>query len=269
MISLDIKFTDDPAFQHMNDTLRTLAYVFAHHIDIWLKLYSDLNYTMAEFVDITASMVFNHFMKSTNNEYELSVPMLNIIANTFTEAVKQTPILKRYVETKSDPVMTMWKFCHYFFVPVRLNEDTIPQHVKVESLRKWLTTIFTIPFNVEYCSKFASVVKHYTEISEGKDKMTPSAIKQFKENIKIDWINQIINEYYSKDQLTQKFIRLVMHVALLSSIDILKKYNPFIKEACTINPNYDGRWVPAFGDEMVNTQLKKIDELTKYVRLRD
>ena len=268
MISLDVKFSDDPAFQHIGDSLRALTYTFVHHIDVWLKLYSDIYSSTTGFVDISASMMFNHFMKTASNTNELSISMLNIIANTFTEAIKETPVLKRYIETQSDPVMTMWKFCHYFFVPVRLNDDTIPQDVKIDSMRKWLTTIFTIPFSIEYCSKFASAIKRYNDIAEGKNRLTQETIKLFKE-IKCDWINKIINEYYSKNQFTQEFIRLFMHVAILSSIDILKKYNPFIKEACHINKDYDGRWVPAFGDEMVNTQLKKINELTKYVKLGD
>ena len=269
MISLDVKFSDDPAFQHIGDSLRALAYVFVHHIDMWLKLYADLKFMMDGFADITASMFFNHLMKSSGTE-ELSVSMLNIIANTFMEAIKETPVLKRYADTKTDPVMGMWKFCHYFFVPVRLNDESIPQDVKIESLRKWLTTIFVIPFNAEYCSKYSSVVKKYTLISEGRDKLTQNAVVQFKDNIKVDWINKIIAEYYvGKATFTLEFVRLTMHVALLSSIDILKKYNPFVKEACAINPNYDGRWVPSFGDEMVNTQLKKINELTVMVKLKD
>lgn len=270
MISLDIKFSDDPKFQHMADTLRALSFVFVHHIDIWLKLYSNLNYMMMGFGNLTASMFFNHFMKTSSETSEISSEHLNVIANTFLGAISQTPTLKRYSETGvSDPVITMWSFCHYFFVPVRLNEDTIPQEMKVQSLKRWITTIFVIPFNIEYCSKYSNLIKKYTIINEGKDKLTPNAISQFKNNIKIEWINKIISDYYTVGQFTQEFIRTMMYMVILSSIDILKKYNPFIKETCTINPSYDGRWIPAFGDEMVNEQLKKINELTNLVRLKD
>lgn len=269
MISLDIKFSDDPKFQHLQDTLRVLAYVFTHHIDLWLQMYRNLNFMLTGFTNLTASMFFNHLMKSNAESSEISKEHFNIVANTFVEAIKQTPTLKRYVENDGDAVLTMWKFCHYLFVPVRLNEDTIPLDVKVNSLKRWITTVFVIPFNIEYTSKFSNLIKRYNVIHDGIEKMTDMAIQQFKTNIKIDWINKIINDYYNVGQFTQEFIRTFMYVLVLSSIDILKKYNPFVKEACAINPNYDGRWIPSFGDEMINIQLRKINELTPLVKLRD
>lgn len=269
MNSLDIKFSDDPRFQHLPDTLRALTYVFTHHIGSWLQMYSNLNFMISGFGDLTAGAFFNHLMKSNSTTSEISREFLNIISNTFAEAIKRTPTLKKYIETDEDSVMIMWNFCHFFFVPVRLNDDTIPTNIKIDSLRRWLTTVFILPFNIEYCSKYSGLIKRYNIIHEGIDRFTTDKIKTFENDIAPEWINKVINEYYTTNHFTQEFIRTMMYIVILSSIDILKKYNPFIKEACSINPEYDGRWIPAFGDEMFNSQLKKINELTPLVKLKD
>lgn len=269
MNTLDIKFSDDPRFQHIADSLKALAYVFVHHIDIWIKTYESLEYMIMGFRDLSASQFFNHFIKSSEETSTMSDSTLSIIANTFLEAAKTMPIMKRYADDgSSDAVSLMWNMCHYFFVPVRLDDDTIPKDIKMKSLKYWLTAIFILPFNPEYASRYVNLVKKYTIVNESKNKLTPDKLAQFS-GIKVDWMGKIIADYYTTGHATQEFVRVVMHLALLSSIDILKKYNPFIREACAINPNYDGRWIPPFGDEMINTQLRKINELTPLVKVKE
>ena len=268
MTSLDIRFSDDPVFQYMADTVRALSYVFVHHIDLWLKLSDDLAYMMPTLTDITASEFFNYFLMDPSKN-PLNDNTLNMIANTFVEAVTETPTLKRYVDLSLNQVAIMWRYCSYLFVPVRLNKESIPNNVKYDTLKHWIVTVFVLPFNVEYASKYANIIKRYTIVKEGKDKLTPENIAQFKSNIKIDWINKIINEYYTSGQFTQEFIRTVMYYLILSSIDILKKYNPRIAEGRAICKEYDGTWLVPFGDKMVDTQLQKTGSLTPLVRLKE
>ena len=118
--------------------------------------------------------------------------------------------------------------------------------------------------------KYANVVKKYSSTTEAKSRFnaTPSKIDNFKMVIKPDFINVVIGEYYTVGSFAQEFLRTFMDLVLLSSIDIIKVYNPFIKEACVINPKYDGRWIAPFGDEMFSAQLRHLDSLKKYVNVK-
>lgn len=267
MLSLNLKYSDDPKYQHIADTLRALTYMFAHHIDIWLKLSDDIETISTGFSDLSASKFFNHLMQSDSETSELKAFDFGIVANTFIQAIKSTPILKRYVNEKEDAITSMWKFCKYFFCPVRLNDATVPEGVKINSLRRWLTTVFTLPFNKEYAVKFANLVKKYNYTTEAKQRFNadPRKVENFKQVIKPDFTTAVIGEYYSEGSFAQEFLRTFMDIVVLSSIDILKKYNPFIKEARVINPAYDGRWIMPFGDEMFSAQLRQLDSLKKFV----
>lgn len=275
MIQFNIKFSDDPKFQHIGDTLRALAYVFVHHIDLWLKLVDELSYII-NIPNITAKAVFNHFQLSELSELS-NIPLpkhslddnnLTMVANTFTEAIKETPTLKRYVDEKMDVIFTMWDFCSYLFVPVRLTKNDLPDRKKINGLRYWLLTVFTLPFNIEYAFRYLNIIKRYDIIKEGKDKLTPANVEQFKNSINKDWINKIINEYYTAGQFTQEFIRTVMRFIILSSIDIMKHYNCRIEDGYKICKEFDGTWLIA-EDIMVVAQNQKIASLTPLVKIKD
>lgn len=162
----------------------------------------------------------------------------------------------------------MWNICHYLFVPVRLNHDSIPTAIKITSLRKWLTIIFTIPFYDPYASKYSTTIKKTNIINQGKNRFAEAGkIETVIRGSEIGWVINIISESYNPDHFLLTFIRMFMHISLLSSIEILKKYNPTIYEYNSINPSYDGSWIISL-DPMYCDQLFKISSLTKYLEMK-
>jgi len=260
-------------FRYMSDTLKALAYTFIHHVDLWLELTRNLDSLYLSALDLNAGDLFNVLMKTNpshenmSNSSELLDSQLQKISKSFVDAIGKTPKLSRYLQhsMKSDTTLTMWEFCHYFFVPVRLNQETIPDTVKIQTLRKWLTIIFTLPFCDEYARKYGSTINNIENISEGRVLLqNPDKIENIISQVDANWVCTVISESYNPKVFLQSFIRTFMHVALMSSGDILRKYNPFIVDCTKINPSYDGSWVIPL-DPMFTDQLFKISSITKFV----
>jgi len=275
-LSLGIKFQDDVKYQHLDDTLRGLTYVFIHHIDIWLSLYPKIENILATYPDINAGNIFKELMVATSVDSsdvgnELKEYQMEVIAKTFLDGISATSKLSRYMEktNKTDSILTMWEYCHYLFVPVRLDHESIPDMIKVASLRKWTTLIFTLPFMDIYRNKFSTAYKEISYIKEGKDRFNadPSKIKKIIEDIAPKWTSIVIGEVYNNKIFLQSFVRMFMTVSLLASVEILKIYNPAIVETYSTNISYDGKWVMAM-DPMYSKQNFQIKSLMKYISVK-
>jgi len=270
-LSFNTRYKNDLKFINLSDTLKSLTYTFIHHIDLWLDLARRLESLYLSSVELNAGDLFNTLMKTyqtyenISNESELLDSQLQQVAKTFVESISETPKLSRFTQhnVKSDAILTMWEYCHYFFVPVRLNQESIPDVVKLQTMRKWLTVVFTLPFYTDYTRKYLNTINNVEYIEEGRSTLkNPDKIENIINKINISWIIGIINEVYNPDVFLQNFIRTFMHVSLMASIEILKKYNPFIVDCTKINPNYDGTWIISL-DPMFSEQLFKISSLLK------
>ena len=271
-----VKFKDDPKFIHIDETLKCLTYVFMHHMDIWISLcQNNINTgtgynTMSE---IDAGRVFNSLLitspMSTNtlNKSELTDEQFNLITNTFKIYVdkNQSNKMSYYAKGVSDPIDLMWEFCHYFFVPVRLQHDTIPRMMKINSLRKWITISFTLPFVRNYTDKYLNAINNIQFLQAIYEKLIddPNKIEKLK-SINDDFAKISIARVYNESNPTMIFVRICMNIILMASIEIMKKYCPNYPECYRINPNYDGSWLNAF-DPIYSEHLMELNNLTQLV----
>ena len=269
-----VKFKDDPKFIHIDETLRCLTYVFMHHMDIWISLcQNNINTgtgynTMSE---IDAGRVFNNLLitspMSTNtlNKSEITDEQFNNICQTFKNYVDKNTSSKMitYAKGINDPVDLMWEFCHYFFVPVRLQHDTIPKMMKINSLRKWITVSFTLPFVRNYTDKYLNAINNIQFLQAIYEKLRddPNKIDKLK-SINDDFAKISIARAYNESNPTMIFIRICMNIILMSSIEIMKKYCPNYPECYRINPNYDGQWLSPF-DPIFSEHLMELNNLTQ------
>ena len=223
--------------------------------------------------DIDAGRVFNSLLitspVSTNtlNKSELTDEQFNIITGTFKNYVDKNQATKMsyYAKGISDPIDLMWEFCHYFFVPVRLQHDTIPRMIRINSLRKWLTICFTLPFVRNYTDKFVTAINNIQFLQAIYDKLIddPNKIDKIK-GIDADFAKISIARVYNESNPTMIFVRVCMNIILMASIEIMKKYCPNYPECYRINPNYDGSWLNAF-DPIYSEHLMELNNLTQLV----
>ena len=269
-----IKFKDDPKFIHIDETLRCLTYVFMHHMDVWISLCqnnvnSGTGYNTMS--DIDAGKVFNSLLitspmaTNTLNKSEITDEQFNLIVNTFKSYVDKNTATKMsyYAKGITDPIDLMWEFCHYFFVPVRLQHDTIPRMMKINSLRKWITVSFTLPFVRNYTDKYLNAINNIQFLQAIHEKLIddPNKIDKLK-SINDDFAKVSISRVYNEQNPTMIFIRICMHIVLMSSIEIMKKYCPNYQECYRINPNYDGTWLNPF-DPIYSEHLLELNNLTQ------
>lgn len=269
-----VNFKDDPKFIHLDETLRCLTFVFIHHIDIWIaicqeNINSGTGYNAMS--DIDAGKVFNNLLitspMSTNtlNKSEITDDQFAQICTTFRAYVDKNPDTKMQHHAKgiNDEVDLMWEFCHYFFVPVRLQHETIPKIMRINSLRKWISVAFSLPFVKTYTSKYINAVNNIPYCQAIYDKLIddPGKIEKLK-GIDDSFARISINRMYNESNPTMIFIRICMNMVVLASVEIMKKYCPNYPECYRINPNFDGSWLNPF-DPIYSEHLLELNNLTQ------
>lgn len=271
-----VKFKDDPIFIHLDETLRALTYIFMHHLDIWIMLTQNNTNSgtgYAAMTEIDAGKVFNNLLVSsplssnTLNKSEITDEQFNVVATSFQSFIERNANSKLayYAKTISDPYDFMWEFCHYFFVPVRLQESTIPKMLRINSLRKWLTVTYTLPFVRTYTDKYINAINNVQFLQVIYEKLIDDTTKIEKLMSITDNFAQItVAKLYNEQNPTQIFVRIFMNIFLMSSIEIMKKYCPNYPECCRINPNYDGAWLNPF-DPIFSEHLLELNNLTQFL----
>lgn len=272
-MSNKIKFKEDPKFVHLDETLRILTYVFLHHLDLWIKLTRKLsansfNNVYNELNQVDAGKVYNTLMLSQpfdntqRFDSEISDSEYEAVLNTFYSCVRKHKRLSFYCKDIVDPQECMWECTHYFFIPVRLQHNSLPKNVQANSLRKWLNVIFTLPFISQYVRKYETIIPDVTSLEEIYSKLSedPNRVTKFTQ-IEAEWVYGGIAKTYNKDNGAQHFFRLFMNISLLCSVEILKKYCPNYRACYNVNPNFDGTWLNPFDQQHID-HLQELNKLT-------
>jgi hypothetical protein len=162
----------------------------------------------------------------------------------------------------------MWALCKYFFVPVRLNDMTIPREIRVISLRKWLSIVFVLPFIRDYGEKFTNVIPNIYNVSSVYEKFVNDHTQIDKIMSQDDRLAiKCIGTAYPKMSVI-KFIRTFMHALLMCTTEILKRYCPNYHRCVQINPNYDGAWINPF-DSIYTEQYSELMKLISHVEYKE
>jgi len=267
MVSPNVNFRDDPKFVHLDDTLRCLGYVFTHHIDIWINL-AKAQTSVKTMSDIHAGKIFNGLLvtspRSTNrgdNPLEINDDDFSAVLFTFQQCVNKNLKLQHYAELIKDPIDCMWDFCFYFIAPVRLAKNTVPRDVVMNSLRKWLSVSFVLPFITTYANKYQNIIASvdfinsvYGKISESEDRM--GTIK----SIPFEHIVACIGKKWNPNNTSHLLVRTFMHIFLMATSEIIKKYCPNIADCYRLNPTYDGTWIDEY-DRMFDEHIRKLNSM--------
>jgi hypothetical protein len=196
------------------------------------------------------------------NDFLISLSDLSVVSNTFQQFfLKSRMRLTRYADTE-DPETCMWNFCHYLFIPTRINDSTIPNSIKILSLRCWLATIMVLPLTQEFTNRFISIGEGIPEYQNQCGTVIEQRVDRIVECIDPQFIRETIASTSNKSNSMQVFIRTFASLALTASLEILEKWCPNIVECTRLNPGYDGKWLKAF-DPLRVEQVKHINEMRK------
>ena len=271
---MNIKLKDDAKFVNIHETLTALTYLFTKHLKLWIYLrskYTDISMLTGPNLEIDAGRVYNNLFITTSSDKELNLEMFNALCSSFMEFIKRNNSFRinHYMRNINDPFEFTWALCKYFFVPVRLNDMTIPRELRILSLRKWFSIIFVLPFIRDYGEKFINVIPNIYTLSSIYEKFINDST-QIEKIMKMDdrLATASIGQQYNKSISVIKFIRTFMHASLMCTTEIMKKYCPNYHRCVQINPNYDGSWINPF-DSIYTEQYSELMKLTAFVELKE
>lgn len=281
-IATTVNPSNDAFLVHLDKTANILCRMMVKNIKIFLELlyYQSNNilnkYDQTSFLEIGAGDIFNNYIclyptaKNSDNSVLINDKNFAQLAFSFTQIAKTFPQIKMLINEYNDDYPTiMWECCKYFIVPIRLNYQTIPPIEKENVLRKWLSTAFTLPFFNTYTNRFSGSYPNpvtllqklysiFLNIKNGEVSFTNVTDNIEKLDDKV--IDTFMGPINSENNMMLISFKMVMTIMLFSSIDIVKKYCPNIKECKQINPNYNGSWIDSF-DKTVSEQINNINKI--------
>lgn len=275
-INMSVRLTDDPIFVHREDTFKALSYIFLRHLNIWITLherYNDINSLMDNNLNLDAGLVYNVLFVTSNGDKELTGQQFDTVCTSFAQFIERNKgklKIAHQLKNITDPRDLTWAACHHFFVPVRLQDHSIPKHIRDISLRKWLSVIFVLPFMRPYSGKFSRVINNVEFVNGLYDRLVnePEKIKHLMNIAKDEFFLTLMGPSYATKSSMCTFVRIFMHLVLYCSLEIMKKYNPVFLECVRINPKYDGTWINPF-DQLFNEQYNEITKLSELVIVKN
>ncbi len=264
---LTVSFKDDPKYIHLDTTLRIVVTTLIKQLEVCNKLVNNQTYDR-DLVDITASNIYNNlysshpFSSNTNFSDEIMDNDLLNFCTVFKNMMDEDTSLGLSSKQIQDPRLCMFNFVHYMFIPVRVDIASLSDDVKINSLRKWITVISTLPFIEQYLQKYINAVTNMdTMIGIVSKILSSEDIRSKLIGMDSKFIFKSIAPRDTTKNTSQVFLRLLGNLVILISIEVMKKWCPNIRECMSANPDYDGSWLNPF-DTMVNDQVNEIQKIS-------
>lgn len=268
---LHLEYSKDPKYIYIEESFKCLIVAIIANLAISQKILKEQSFEGCDKLD--AGDIFNGLMiknySGTDHPDELSNEDLMAIASVFKQQIEKQPHLKIYAMNSTDPINCLFDILHYMFIPIRLDVETIPDSIKLQSLRKWLTLVMTLPFQFIYSSQYEKSINGITFLQEATEKMLSSDHVLIRiSSVQPEFIVKTIARNHTSNT-TQRFIRLVGHMVIILSIEILRKYCPNILECCRINPSYNGVWLNLAFDNIFQQQVSELTKITECFEISD
>lgn len=281
-ISNRIDPDSDVFMVNMKDTVDTLCRMLVKNFDIFLNLFFYQHqmifskYTPNTF-DLDAGDVYNNFIclpdDPSGTKVLLADKDFKQLTFMFVDCLtRASPRLNTFTESYTSDVEKMWQCCKYLIIPVRVNYETIPPSERENMLRKWLSTVFTLPFCDLYTNRYKDIYPEAILTLQrvyGLFKIGDKANEPIFNEQKIIQIKsldeKLIKAFTGPIQsagMADRIFRIYMMIVLLGSGEIIKKWCPNILECKKINPGFKGVWLKPF-DILVNPQLARISKITQ------
>ena len=253
-IILKQSVTENPLYVYLEDTFKCFMYTLIHNVKL-IKI-NDVNGSINH-----AGDVYNNIFMSNQT---ISDDDMNKLAIDFKFITETNNKLKNYVF--EDPITNMFEMCKYFFIPIRLDTDSLQDNMKYKSLKVFITAVSVLAFNTIFISRYSTVINTISTLQKIADMIVNNAsMLERIEKLSERNIIESIGNLYNSNNSTQIFIRTLGNIFIQISIEVIKRYNPCITECIKINPNYNGEWVNPF-DPLFNEQIADIRKLEKLVK---
>lgn len=259
----DVNYENDVYFKHLDIVFKIVVKIGINNMYLILDIIKN-DRILRDNINIMYNT--NNFMNVI--EYD----GLNAIAMDFISECKHNRILSHTVAFVEDESVIPWKImfnaCHYFFIPLRINHNSIPESVQFVNLLRWINLIYLIPLSDYYLQQyninFLVEKNYFNTISTVQN--DPRAKMIFRNK---NLVHKIVENIYMRTDACNKhntiiFAKCFAICILKVSQDIIKHYCPNIENYIAINPNFTGQWM-TFDDVLFNRHMYVMRRLTNKV----
>jgi hypothetical protein len=278
--SINIQIKDDPRIIYIEDIFRCLGYVYVTHLKTWIRL-AKARQSMTDVTNpynranITSGWLFNHMVISgqfnaSPTEIEITDAEFDHVCQIFTQAARSSRTLGSIIRDIKDPHDAMWDLCYQFIIPIRLMASSIPADVRMISLRKWINTVFILPFIHKYVQQYVNIIPNSTQLQDYYRQFLNdfngdcNKMEKFAQ-IKYEQICSVFISNSACSNSAISFVRLSMMILIFASIDIIKHYCPNFNQCHAINKEFDGAWLNVF-DPCHMEHINIINNLQRLVK---
>lgn len=256
-------FKDDIIFTELPVIHRHFVYAIIQNIDM--------------FVDIAKRQTFE---KEGNSIYFTNAGMLFNILDVATsinmmtqeELFKFATIFrkslingkyKEYCQKVADPVKVLKQFTKYYYVPVRIDYNSIPENVQNDYLQRFLTIIAVLLSNTQYINKlqpiYPELLQKYQDCYTTLQR-NPVVMQKLISTNSFDNVERCLLNPTNGTNNLQFFEIGLSKLIVEMSIEIIGRMCPSFANAFKINNKFDGIWLDPFDNDIQTqtNQLRKI-----------
>lgn len=265
VFSSTIKFQNDIIFTEITTIRNHLVYSILNNI----KIIS--NFILRQTIDFSNENLQNiinncgTFFNISTISKSISLLTdneLSTIASTFRASLMNSnfnSICNKIIE----PIRVLLTFTKYFYLPVRINYETIPTNLQLLYLKHWLSSVCILISEEHYISKYIETIdsldvyKNCFKQFLDKDENKRDIICQKMSKLSFEQIKNILIKLPNDQNLLHIFIHDFNNLFINMCIEIIQKFCPNYNVVRNINPKYNGIWLSPF-DSDVKEQLDKL-----------
>ena len=255
-----IQFKDDPIFTNLQTVRTHLLYsLFSNFSEIHALV---LSQNIQQYPQ-NAGNFFN-LLTSVDSIKKFNEEQLTKIAATFMRSL-QNSSFSTIVNKITDPLQCLIYFLKYFFIPVRLDFNTIPSNLQLQFTQTYLTAVVLSIVTRDVYQKYNELIQNMEIYNKCinrflDEKKGLNTCDKAKSRLTFTVVDKYLNSRPDNSNPEQVFITNFNKLFIYSSIEVVKKFCPNYNVVKTANQKYDGSWLSPF-DEDVNTQIKTLTQM--------
>ena len=258
-------FKNDIIFSELPVIHRYLVFAIIQNIDMFVDIAKRQTFEKegSSIYFTNAGMLFNILDVATSIDM-MTQEELYKFASCFRKALIDGKY-KEYCQKVVDPIKVLKQFTKYYYIPVRLDYNSIPDNVQTEYLQRFLTIVAILLSNSQYINKlqpiYPELLQKYQDCYTTLQR-NPAVMQKLISTNSYDNVERCLLNPVNSNNNLQFFEIGLSKLVIEMSIEITGRMCPSFANAFKINNKFDGIWLDPFDNDIQTqtNQLRKIIE---------
>lgn len=258
-------FKDDIIFTELPVIHRYFVYAIIQNIDMFVNIAKRQTFEKegSSIYFTNAGMLFNILDVATSIDM-MTQEELYKFASFFRKALVAGKY-KEYCQKVVDPVKVLKQFTKYYYVPTRIDYNSIPENIQSDYLQRYLTIVAILLSNSQYINKlqpiYPELLQKYQDCYTTLQR-NPVVMQKLISTNSYDNVERCLLSSTNTNNNLQFFEIGLSKLVVEMSIEIVTRMCPSFANAFKINNKFDGIWLDPFDNDIQTqtNQLRKIIE---------